>query len=473
MKIHIDVPPDNKKNILTLLEEQGYSLPCNCHGAHLCNSKNYTFDCAAVPHAPLEVELPAGNHTIRSIALEELTPQPGSADTLLVDLGTTTIALCLIQKKGGRLRQSTTFANPQARFGADVIARIEAATSSAGSELQRCITDELKKEVAHLCQRNRQTVSDLRHCYIGGNTTMIHLLMGFDCASLGRSPFTIQKPSPEPFAYNSCQIHIAPWISAFVGGDITAGLSACGMDASQPATLFVDLGTNGEMVLAHNGVFYATATSAGPALEGGGLSCGCPGIPGAICHVHLRRLSPILDTIDNKLPIGLCGSGAISLCAELVRQNYITAESILTDQFPADGILLSYDSQGRALRFTADDLRNVQLASAAIAAGIDTLLQEAKLTFDKINQLYLGGGFGYYISLKDCDTLGLFSGIPASHITVLGNTCLRGLYQWAFAGQTVCAPDTCHTVNLADHPYFKKQFINHMCFPSISPKNNK
>lgn len=469
MKVHIDVRPDNKKNILTLLEELGYALPCNCHGAHLCNGRNYTFDCSLIPIEPIEIELPAISHKLRSIALEELTPQEGPGDTLLIDLGTTTIALALIRQEDGLLRQTTTFANPQSRFGADVIARIHAATSGAGHKLQQCVRDALRNEVSLLCRRNHQQLSELRHCYIGGNTTMIHLLMGFDCTSLGHSPFTIRESSPKPFEYNSCLVHIAPWISAFVGGDITAGLSACQMFKPHQTTLFVDLGTNGEMVLVHDGVFYTAAASAGPAFEGGGLSCGCPGIPGAIRSVSLRRLHPVLDTIDNKLPTGLCGSGAISLCGELIRHDYITKESILTDRFPEDGIFLSYDPQGNALRFTADDLRNVQLATAAIAAGIDTLLKEAGLDFSEVGQLYLGGGFGYHISLSDCDTLGLFSCIPSSRIETLGNTCLRGLYQWALAEDAVRVPENCHSINLAEHSYFKQQFVQHMCFPPIFP----
>lgn len=465
MKVHVDAGAENKKNILTLLEEQGYPLPCNCHGSRRCDGRTYTFDCSLIPTTPMEVELPSASPQIRSIALEDLTCQEGPADTLLIDLGTTTVALALIQRESGQLCQTTTFANPQIHYGADVIARIQAAVSGAGHDLQHGIRNRLEREAALLCQRNQQTTTDIRFCYIGGNTTMIHLLMGYDCTPLGRSPFVIRETSPAPFQYKSCQVHIAPWLSAFVGGDITAGLAACQMPRSGKTSLFIDLGTNGEMVLAHDGIFYTAATAAGPALEGSGLSCGCPGIPGAIRRVRLRRLRPLLDTIDNQLPVGLCGSGAISLCAELVRQNYVTTEGILTSRFPSEGILLSYDRQGKPLFFTAEDLRNIQLATAAIAAGIDTLLAEAGLTFSAVEQLDLGGGFGFFLALEDCETLGLFSGIPISCIKACGNTCLRGLHQWACEGTTLTVPSPCHTLNLADNSYFQKQFIHHMTFP--------
>ena len=465
MKVLIKADKNNSKNILTLLEEQGYSLPCNCHGAHRCNGKNYSFDCSMIPTAPLEVELPAASRTIQSVALDEMQAEAGPADALLIDLGTTTLALALIDSETGSLRQCATSANPQIPYGTDVIARIQAACTGSLPDMQQCILHHLEEEAAHLCRKNHQEITSLRFCYIGGNTTMIHLLMGYDCASLGHSPFTIRVPSPEPFIKNNCLITIAPWISAFVGGDITAGLSACGLPDSHTTTLFVDLGTNGEMVLCHKGSLYTAATAAGPALEGGGLSCGCPGIPGAVRSVRLRKLRLMLDTIGNQLPIGLCGSGAISLCAELLRKNYITKDGVLTDLFPPEGILLTQNSQGNSLRFTADDLRSVQLAVAAIAAGIDTLIEEAGITSADVETLYLGGGFGFHLSLTDCEAIGLFSDIPISRIKVMGNSCLQGLYQHAIEQTAFLLPESCITLNLAESFRFQELFIQHMVFP--------
>ena len=465
MKVLIHADKNNNKNILTLLEEQGYSLPCNCHGAHRCNGKNYSFDCSLIPTTPLEVELPASSRTIQSIALEDMQPDAGPADTLLIDLGTTTIALALIDSETGALRQCSTSANPQISYGTDVIARIQAACTGALSDMQHCIQHHLEEETAQLCRKNHQEPVSLRFCYIGGNTTMIHLLMGYDCTSLGQSPFTIRASSPKPFIKNHCLVTIAPWISAFVGGDITAGLSACDMPDAHSTTLFVDLGTNGEMVLCHKGSLYPAATAAGPAMEGGGLSCGCPGIPGAIRSVRLRKLRPLLDTIGNQMPIGLCGSGAISLCADLLRKQYITKEGVLTDSFPSEGILLAQNPQGNPLRFTADDLRNIQLAVAAIAAGIDTLLKEAGITASDVETLYLGGGFGFHLSLADCETIGLFSQIPISRIKVKGNSCLQGLYRHAIEKTDFLLPESCTAFNLAEIAGFQEHFIRHMVFP--------
>lgn len=176
---------------------------------------------------------------------------------------------------------------------------------------------------------------------------MIHLLFGYDCTSLGHSPFTIKVPSPEPLSIGNCTVYTAPWISAFVGGDITAGLLSCHLPSSGENALFLDLGTNGEMVLNHKRKLYTAATAAGPAFEGNGLSCGCPGISGAISHVVLRNLFPSLTTINNAHPIGICGSGAISLCAELLRKHYVTSDGVLTEKFKTDGIVLSKSPDGK------------------------------------------------------------------------------------------------------------------------------
>lgn len=469
MKVRVNATHSNQKNILTLLEEMGCSLPCNCHGTHPCSGQQYSFDCSMIPTAPLEVELPAASRQIHSVALEDLVSVKGPGDTLLIDLGTTTVALAFIHSGSGELRQSAAFANPQIRYGADVIARIQAASSGKSEALQSCIQKQLEQEITLLCQKNHQPTEAIQSCYIGGNTTMIHLLLGYDCSSLGHSPFTIQERSPAPITYESCLVHIAPWISAFVGGDICAGLYACSMTKSKQTTLFVDLGTNGEMVLFHQGTCYTAATAAGPALEGSGLSCGCPGIPGAIRRVSLRRLRPALETIDNLLPVGICGSGAVSLCAELLRHGYLTSDGILTDRFPSGGLLLFGNSQENSIRFTADDLRNVQLAIAAIAAGIDTLAQEAQILTSEIEQVYLGGGFGFYLSLADCETLGLFSDIPVSRVKAMGNTCLRGLYQWAVSSVPLAIPSTCVSLNLAESSYFQEQFLHHMTYPGSGP----
>lgn len=214
------------------------------------------------------------------------------------------------------------------------------------------------------------------------------------------------------FPLETGTVYTAPWISAFVGGDITAGLLSCHLPSSGENALFLDLGTNGEMVLNHKGKLYTAATAAGPAFEGNGLSCGCPGISGAISHVVLRTLFPSLTTINNAHPIGICGSGAISLCAELLRKHYVTSDGVLTEKFKTDGIVLSKSPDGKSITFLPEDLRSIQLAIAAIAAGIDILLA---------NPVYQKRNRSHYILAAVLDSICQLKTVSAS-------ACFRPLH---------------------------------------------
>lgn len=466
MKITIMADKHNKKTILTLLEEQGCSLPCNCHGQHHCNGNRYSFDCSLIPKAPMTIDFLPSVDSLSALAFHNKETTAGNGDTLLLDIGTTTVAFALIDKKTGALRQMSTAANSLQTYGADVISRIQASCEGHTREMQSLLIDLMKKETRKLCSINKQEPSELLSCYIGGNTTMIHLLMGYCCAPLSGSPFMIEATSPTSFLYEQCEIFIAPWLSAFIGGDIVAGIHACAMNNANDTNLLLDLGTNGEMVLAHNGKLYATSVAAGPAFEAGNLQCGCPSISGAIQNVTIRPLRPTIKTIDNKLPIGLCGSGAISLCAEFIRKGYVTKDGILTNRFPANGYLLGITDNNKPILFTAEDFRQIQLAVAAVAAGIDSLCHKVGISASEVNRVYLGGGFGFHLSLEDGNVLGLFSDLRTEVIEASGNTCLQGLYKCATKNISLDLTVSVETINLADDAYFQKQFIKHMTFPT-------
>lgn len=464
MKITVQADASNQKQILTLIEEMGCRIPCNCKGNHRCPGNRYSFDCAMIPKAPVTVTLPDTDSPIRGIALENRSLTPGPADTLLVDLGTTSVALVLMDRASGCLRQSHVFPNPQRSMGVDVISRIQASCNGEGKKMKQLICQALTEETRRLCQKNNQDKDELRHCLIGGNTTMAYLLLGYDCSSLAASPFIPGIDCPQPFSYHHSKIQIVPWLSAFIGGDILAGIHACGLENDGPA-LLIDLGTNGEMVLSHNGHFYIAAAAAGPALEGGSLTCGCPAVPGAICDVKLRRGCAITKTVDNKLPVGLCGSGALSLCAELLRHGFLNTEGILSDSFPDEGICLGRTAAGSNLYFTAEDVRELQLATASIGAGIDTLCKEAGIRPDALKHLYLGGGFGFFLPIQDAVLLRILPSLSPGRIHPMGNTCLQGLYQYAVEPcPDIQLPSSFSIVNLASHPYYKKMFIHHMTY---------
>lgn len=415
---------------------------------------------------------PDSARALHGISLEKENFQKGPADTILVDLGTTTIALILMEQTSGALRQSYVFSNPHRKYGADVISRIQASMIHDRKDLKRELIDGITQACLRLCEKNKSDPSRITRCLIAGNTAMIHLLMGYDCRPLSSSPFQIQEASPQPFYYKNCLVQIVPWISAFLGGDITAGLYACSLERSPQTNLFIDLGTNGEMVLSHGGKFYAAATAAGPTFEGQGLSHGCPAIDGAISHIKYHRLQPSLTTIRNKIPVGICGSGAISVTARLLEQGYMNPQGILSSSFPDQGIFLANRVDGTPIYFTAQDLRNVQMSVAAISAGIQTLLHTARIPAKKVDTVYLGGGFGFFLDLEDCQTLRMFTDISSDRIQVCGNTCLRGLYNISQSESFELSPPVIRTINLAESEYFKACFLSHMSYDKPDSSSN-
>lgn len=204
-------------------------------------------------------------------------------------------------------------------------------------------------------------------------------------------------------------------------------------------------------------------------MEGGGLSHGCPAIPGAVSEVSLRGIIPRIQTIANKLPCGICGSGAISVLAELLSQQYMNADGTLTSKFPENGILLA-KAPSSDIIFTSNDVRQMQLAVAAIAAGIDTLCREAGILPENVDSLYLAGGLGYHIPLEKASSLGMFCDIFLGRIHCVGNSCLNGLAKLSSAAEedliSLQHRLTAQTedISLADNAFFQSSYLSHMTY---------
>lgn len=467
MKVTIHAAPDNKKTILDLAEEQGISLPCNCHGANVCGGRQYDFPCGMVPTQDVTISLPAPKK-IDAIGLEQKTDKSILPDCLLTDIGTTTVAMVFYNSVKHTVYESCTFPNPQRAYGTDVISRIKYDVEFHDDyTLKSLICDEISKQFNSVCSSNPGL--SIRLCLIGGNTTMIHLLMGFPLDGMSKSPFTPYDTDNLNLRYDGTDVYVLPWLSAFIGGDITAGLLLLDFDRRQDTCLLADLGTNGELVLLHHGKLYTASTAAGPAFEGSGLSCGCPAIAGAIADIEWHRIKPKLQTIGNKLPTGICGSGAVSILSELITHGYVLPSGSLADTFPQDGILLSKTADSKEIRFIPDDVRQMQLAVAAIGAGISTLCKRAGISTRDISRLYLAGGLGHHISVKKAVVTGLFSDIPASNVISAGNSCLRGLAAIcpdlsSLSRRTSLLAEASREIVLAHDPYFGEQFIHHMTY---------
>ncbi|KAF1086699.1 Na(+)-translocating NADH-quinone reductase subunit F [Sporotomaculum syntrophicum] len=369
---------------------------------------------------------------------------------LAIDIGTTTIVAGLIDLSNGQELASISCLNGQKTFGQDVITRINYAMTNTNGTLiqQKTILQDLRKLIKGViaqCSRDYTITSkDIYEITVGGNNTMIHLLAGIDPSSMGVSPYLpaftgalVLKAVKDLHLPVSefCLVYCLPAVSAFVGGDITAGILACGIHQEAGNTLFIDIGTNGEMVLSRNGRLVACSCAAGPALEGMNISCGVRAAEGAIEDVQLRGSGADIvvevSVIGNVKPTGLCGSGLLAAVAELVRTGILHKSGRLLEHPLVEKVagkkrfVIDRDNE---IYLTQQDIRQVQLAKGAILSGIQTMVQAAGMDFSEIDRVLVAGQFGAHLKAESLTGSGLIPRELESVITYVGNTSKSGAY---------------------------------------------
>ena len=340
-----------------------------------------------------------------------------------VDIGTTTLAACLYGPDGALLAQAGKM-NPQRRWGADVISRIEASRKGEGEELARAVREGINELLAEMCAAAGLAPDAPDALVITGNTAMLYLLTGSDPDCLAHAPFEADRLFGETLTgadlglcCPGAAVYLPRCISAFVGADTATALLAAGLTERSGVHLLADIGTNGEIALWNGQQLSCCSTAAGPAFEGAGLSMGMPGRAGAVDHVTVENGALAAHVLGGGEAEGICGSGVVDALACLLATEVLD-ESGLLDPEPAPVC-------GK-VQLTQKDVRAVQLAKSAVAAGLVTLTQTAGLGFDRVESLSIAGGFGSYLDVKNAGAIGLIPQELVPRTRILGNAALRG-----------------------------------------------
>ena len=393
-----------------------------------------------------------------------------------VDIGTTTVAVCLTDARAGCILSAHSEANAQKSWGSDVVARIQAARDDKAN--LRAMHQAIVRQIEHMIREQlaavHNKVEDLDLIALTGNTTMLHLLVGADPSGMACLPFTpvfleareMTAPDAGFKLPATCRIVLPAGISAFVGADITAGVLATCLHEAESTELLLDIGTNGEMVLGNRHGMIATATAAGPAFEGAQITHGCPGVPGALDHAGIGPEGFWYTTINDKELHGICGSGLIDLIAAL-RQNGALDETGYLEL--PDGADDFHPVSGNAVCLSQADIRQLQLAKGAIAAGVQVLCLRAGIEATDISRVHLAGGFGTFLNPESALLIGLLPVGLRGRVVAAGNTALKGalnIISRLDALETATAiPHKVETVDLSADPEFQMAFAEAMLFP--------
>ena len=443
-----DTMPDNERLICAISDKIGIdkvriSLTALKELPDMMRNSNYNIRCI-----------------IRNIDSEAIIYHIGDAShdmhicSLAIDIGTTTVSAVLIDVMSGDILAKASAGNSQIKFGADVIHRIIEQEKEGGiKKLQDAILrDTIDPMIKAMCDSSHIDKDMIIRAVISSNSTMNHLFLGISAMYLRREPYipafyNIQDLSASDIALPinpSASIHIMPNIGSYVGGDITSGTFASMIWNSDQMSLFIDLGTNGELVFGNRDFMISCACSAGPAFEGGDISCGMRATDGAIeaCMIDKDTMEPTFTVIGNISPIGICGSGIIDTIAELFRCGIINAKG----KFIRDGKRVAYDEHGegryicatyedRQVCLTEADIDNFIRAKGAIFSAIQTMVSYIDCDISAIERVLVAGGIGSGINMHNAVRIGMFPDIDIDKFSYVGNTSLEGAYAAALSDE--------------------------------------
>ncbi len=474
-----DTMPDTER-LIWALQAQGYDevklrYPAVKKLAHTLREGNFhVFAAGLVENNVL---------TVLDVTADEQ-PMYGCA----IDIGTTTVTGVLLDLKTGEIKAKASSGNGQIRYGADVINRIVEQQKPGGvARLQDAIVKEtLLPLIAVMCKAAGTAAGRILRMSIASNTTMNHLLLGVDANPVRMEPYIptffrwdgLQAQELRLPANPAAQVRLAPNIGSYVGGDITAGAFTTGLWNQDEFSLFIDLGTNGELVFGNRDFMMSCACSAGPAFEGGDISCGMRATDGAIEAVTIDKetMDPTLKIVGEagQKPVGLCGSGIIDVIAELYRTSIISAKG----QFVREGARVQRDAHGmgryilasaaesetgREIAITEVDIESFIRAKAAIFSAIHTMLASLDMDVSVLEHVYVAGGIGSGINMENAVRIGMLPDIDRSLFEYVGNSSLAGAYAMTLSD---AADEKIHELaqgmtylELSTHPGYMDEFV--------------
>ena len=396
------------------------------------------------------------NVKILTTGLQVATQPDGENDYVLAfDIGTTTVVAYLLEGHTGALLAQGSRMNPQSQFGADVISRIQYALKENNNSLSGCIREAMHLLTAETAAKAGISPEQITASAIVGNTAMHHLLLGIDPKPLVTPPY--MPNISEALERNGARI--LPNIAGFVGGDTVGCMVATRFDQLEELTLLIDIGTNGEMVLGNKDRRIACSTAAGPAFEGAKISCGMRGAEGAVDHVTLENGEISYHVIGETESKGLCGSGLLDLVAVLLEQEIIDESGRLENK----AFTLCEN-----VTLTQKDVREVQLAKAAIRAGIELLAMKMGVAVEDIRRVYLAGAFGNYMHPASACRIGMIPPVLQDRIVPIGNAAGEGaklcaLNRAEFTYSQTLAKNT-EFLELASLPQFQDYYVDALEF---------
>ena len=436
------------------LQKNGGNIPHPCAGKGICKKCLVTVNgkeelsCQYTIHSDIDVftkEIPSVHSFSDTVVSNKKTENMCFA----LDIGTTTLALALVSLDEKRIVDTVSETNPQVAYGADVISRIDFCAKNDQAILKNTLIKNLNAMIESL------DISEPLDIFVSGNSTMLHIFLGEDCASMGQSPYTPAfttsqvRDAADVGIIGAKRVVTLPCISAFVGADIVAGINYVGAPENN-FSLLVDLGTNAEIALFSKDKILCTSAAAGPCFEGANITCGMSAVDGAVFAYEDGEA----QTINSKPPEGICGTGLIDIIAELLKKGVIDNTGYMECEnfFLSDNVYLN-----------KKDIRQYQLAKSAVYSGIACLLKAAEISFEDIEKLYVSGGFSAKINIENAISTGLLPKELKEKCISINNSSLLGTVKY------ICEQnDLSHItaiaeyIDLSENSDFSHKFIENM-----------